>query len=79
MVSALITNCPIANNSVAGGSGGGIEDRGTVAVVSTTFAGNSAPDAGGAIDNLNGAHTIYLLDSILSGDSAGQLRRCSGR
>ena len=63
-----LTNCTIASNA-ASQSGGGIEAQGAVTVTSSTFSLNKAT-AGGAIDNLVGANTVKVQDSILAGDSA---------
>ncbi|MGI8691106.1 MAG: choice-of-anchor Q domain-containing protein, partial [Thermomicrobiales bacterium] len=66
-VTASIANLTIANGNAAnGGSGGGIGNRGTLTVTSSTLSGNSA-QFGGGIYNAGG--TLTVTNSTLSANS----------
>ncbi len=65
-VRALVTGLGITNGFSAG-SGGGIDNLGTLTVQNSTLSGNVAQD-GGAIAN---SGTLTVLDSTLSGNTAG--------
>src|SRR5262249_58405163 len=64
-----------ATGTICGGTGGGIENAGTLTVRGSTFAGNSAAAGrigggdGGGIENAGG--TLTVSDSTFTGNSAG--------
>jgi hypothetical protein len=75
-VNFTVQNLTIANGKNAGGTGGGIENRGTLTVTNSTFSGNSTgfcllcgPSGyGGGIENRG---TLTVTNSTFSGNSAG--------
>ena len=56
-------------NGFANGAGGGINNFGTLTLISSTVSGNHAFDWGGGISNNNGG-TLTLTNSTVSGNSA---------
>lgn len=64
--SAVLYGVTIANGKVSSGSGGGIENAGTLAIIESAVSGNSA-NSGGGVDS-NG--TLTVIGSTFSGNSA---------
>jgi CSLREA domain-containing protein len=61
-----VTNSTFSSNT-AGGTGGGIGNRGTLNVENSTFSGNTATGAGGGIYSQN---TLTVTNSTFSGNTA---------
>jgi hypothetical protein len=65
-------NLTIQALTIQGGNtasyGGGLRNRGSLAIVNSTVSGNSADQDGGGISNLNGS--LIIVNSTLSGNSA---------
>ncbi len=66
-----VTDSTLSGNSAGVGSGGGIDNSGTVMVTNSTLSGNSVSfgpnNNGGGIAN---SGTLTVIDSTLSGNSA---------
>lgn len=68
-VTAGISGLTITGGSASLGSGGGIEDSGTLTLELSAISGNSAPKGGGGIDVATGA-SLALLNSTISNNIA---------
>ncbi len=66
-VTVTISNLTIRNGNVAGESGGGIRNRGTLSFDNTTINGNASGIDGGALLNLG---TLTLTSSTISGNQS---------
>jgi CSLREA domain-containing protein len=68
-----VSNSTFAGNTASEGDGGGIDNRGTLTLKSSTLVGNSASTAGGGIANEG---TATLANTIVAGSTHGG--NCSG-
>jgi hypothetical protein len=64
-----IDNLTIINGFADGSSGGGINNRATLLVISSTFSGNSADNDGGGINN---SGTLTVINSVFSNNNGFQ-------
>ena len=66
-----VSNSTISNNSATSGGGGIINTNSTLTVSNATLFGNTTPGIGGGILNFTGTAVLTVLNSTLSGNSAG--------
>ena len=66
-----VSNSTISNNSATSGGAGIINTNSTLTVSNSTLFGNTTPGIGGGILNFAGTAVLTVLNSTLSGNSAG--------
>jgi hypothetical protein len=73
--SATASNTAFKSSLCCSGRGGGISNRGTATISSSTFSGNSANSQGGAVYNYVG-YNVTLQNSIVASSTSGG--NCAG-
>jgi uncharacterized repeat protein (TIGR01451 family) len=77
-IAIIDANNPLSTTGGSGGSGGGLDNSGTVTITGSTFSGNTAGFSGGAISNGlgtqdggTGTGSVTVTDTTFTGNSAG--------
>ena len=69
--SVTLTDSAVSGNTTTNGTGGGIENLGTLILDNTTVSGNTAAGAGGGIHSIgSGGLTVTISNSTFSGNNA---------
>jgi hypothetical protein len=67
----LLKRSVVSDNLNVESDGGGIENRGSLEVIQSTISGNRSPQSDGGGISMNGADSLLLEDSTVSGNVAG--------